>query len=317
MAYLEYFEGRYKTMSDSVVRRLRHDDKFRAVRMTERYAVSGSCRLDRSTSAYELAHVVVVVDDLDRAVDDYRALGFTVTTPQQVEGSGVKRSCIFFTHARRTHLELISSHSGLATRALNSLRFGSAHLRRDAPARRTMARAIRWTGDTATDDSSPIRTNVFDGLWFRRRSQANDASSPTTEVTPPQQRPVQNPRGHLSQHANGTTGIASITVAVKDLERAVASYSARLGTQPFHWLDSPLLSVRIASFSLGNTTFKLAQPTGEGAVNDYLKVHGEGPCALTFQTTTSTRRLDDARTHGLRLELVGDDARAAEEPDYL
>ena len=298
-------------MSDSVVRRLRRDDKFRAVRMTERYAVSGSCRLDRSTSAYELAHVVVVVDNLDSAVADYRALGFTATTPQQVEGSGVKRSCIFFTHARRTHLELISSRPGMVTKALDVLRFGPAHLRRDALARRTLARATRWTGDAATDDSSPIRTNVFDGVWFRRRYQADDASSPTTEAALPQQRSAQNSRGDLIRHANGATGIATITVAVKSLEREVARYGAHLGTQPFHWLDSPLLSVRIASFSLGRTTFKLAQPTGEGAVNEHLKAHGEGPCALTFQTTASTRRLDDARTHGLRLELVGDEMDAS------
>ena len=307
-------------MTDSVVRRLRRDDNLRDVQMTKHDAAKGGCQPGPDTSAYDLDHVVILVDDLECAVKDYRLLGFTVTPPQTVESSGVKRSCIFFADTSRTHLELISPRSGLATGAFTGLstgafyglRFGFTRLRRDALARRTLTRATRWKVGAETGDSSPIRTNVLDGIWFRRRYHPKDGASATGAALP-QSRSAH--RG-LSQHANGAAGIATVTVAVKSLEREVASYSARLGTQPFHWLGSPLLGVRTASFALGNTTFKLAQPTGEGAVNDYLKAHGEGPCALSFQTTTRTRRLDDARTHGLRLELVGDDAPITELPGH-
>ena len=282
--------------------------------MTKLSATGKSRQPDPNTSAYDLDHVVIVVDDLERAARDYRSLGFTVTLPQEVESSGVERSCIFFTATSRTHLELISPHSGLATGVFTEvfygLRFGFVHPRRDALARRTLARATRWDmGGVETDDSSPIRTTVLDGVWFRRYHPKDDASLPATGAALPQSRSAHR---DLSQHANGATGIATVTVAVKSLEREVVSYSARLGTQPFHWLGSPLLGVRTASFALGNTTFKLAEPTGAGAVNDYLKAHGEGPCALSFQATAPTRRLDDARTHGLRLELNGDDAHITE-----
>lgn len=38
----------------------------------------------------------------------------------------------------------------------------------------------------------------------------------------------------------------------------------------------------------------------------YLKAHNEGPCVLTLRTTAETRRLAEARTHGMRLELIND-----------
>ena len=305
-------------MTDGMVGRTHRDDKLiRGIRMTQVHAAGKSCQLDRNSSAYGLDRMVIVVDDLDRAVQDYRALGFTVTPPQQVEGSGVRRSCIFFANTD-THLELVSSRAGMAARVLHGLKaVGFTHLRRDALARRALARALkRETSGTGTDASSPAQVDVLDGVSFRRRHQPEeDFFSLLTADALPQQKSAQNPEGDPTRHANGVTGIATVTVAVKRLERKVASCSARLGVPPFYWLDSPLLNLRTASFALGGATLKLAQPTGAGAVNDYLKAHGEGPCALTLQTTASTRRLDDARTHGLRLELIGDDVHAAPKRD--
>lgn len=131
-------------MTDGMVGRTHRDDKLiRGIRMTQVHAAGKSCQLDRNSSAYGLDRMVIVVDDLDRAVQDYRALGFTVTPPQQVEGSGVRRSCIFFANTD-THLELVSSRAGMAARVLHGLKaVGFTYLRRDALARRALARALK------------------------------------------------------------------------------------------------------------------------------------------------------------------------------
>lgn len=290
-------------------------------------------RHDQNVTDFYLDHLVIIIDDLEEAVRDYRALGFTVESPQEVEDGGLQRARILFADTARTYLELLSLPQPWIKRTARVLRcvglFNLLWARNDAMSRRTLELVTHQegTGDVwltragigsgpagggtrgATPKSlEPAPKTAQNGvpLYQRHSVFRRDGFLPfVTAYTPPHQRLPRVPEDEAAtRHANGVTGVATITIAVKDLDRSVVAYRALLGLEPCHQLASPLLSVRTVSFSLGSTTLRLAQPTGTGALKDYLKARGEGPCALTLLTTAGTGRLDDARTHGMRLELV-------------
>lgn len=292
-------------------------------------------RHDQNVTDFYLVHLVIVIGDLEGAVRDYRSLGFTVESPQEVEDGGLQRARILFTDPNQTYLELINLPQpwikGVARVLQGAGLFNLHWARSGVMSRCALARVTHWegTGDVLLNhaeigsglagagtrgatpknlDLAPKTAKNGVPLYQRHSVFRRDGFLPfITAYTPPHQRlPRVLGDEAATRHANGVTGVATVTVAVKDLDRSVVAYRALLGRDPCHQLASPLLSVRTVSFSLGSTTLRLAQPTGKGALKDYLKARGEGPCALMLRTTAGTRRLDDARTHGMRLELIND-----------
>ncbi len=66
---------------------------------------------------------------------------------------------------------------------------------------------------------------------------------------------------------------------------------------------------RTVSFSLGSSTLTLAQPEGpDSPLQGYLATAGDRPYRLTLRTLQpiGPLELDLKRTHGARLELVGE-----------
>ncbi len=289
----------------------------------------------RNVTDFYLEHLVIVVDGLDEAVRDYRSLGFTVESPREVEDGALRRVRILFADADRTYLALLNLPRPWIRRAAKVLRgaglFNILWARNGAMPRLASARVTHREGagdvllahncieagledakarSVAIDNSSPKQKTVPKGASVRPHFGVLEGNSflpfITDDAPPRHTLPMSSKDGAATRHANAVTGVATVTIAVKDLDRSVAAYRALLGLEPCHRLASPLLSVRTVSFSLGGTMLRLAQPTGTGVLKDHLKAHGEGPCALTLRTTGETRRLDDARTHGMRLELVND-----------
>src|SRR5918998_5896519 len=68
------------------------------------------CEVERNTPV-ELDHFVIVVADLDRAIEDYAALGFTVT-PGGVHADGRTHNALV-PFADGTYLELIAFRAGV------------------------------------------------------------------------------------------------------------------------------------------------------------------------------------------------------------
>lgn len=290
-------------------------------------------RHDQNVTDFYLDHLVIIINDLEEAVRDYRSLGFTVESPREAGDGGLQRARILFADPNRTYLELISLPQPWIKRVARVLQgaglFNPHWARSGAMSHCTLTRVTRLEG--AGDVSLP-HTWIGPGLagaetrgaspqslelapktaqngvprYQRHSVFGRDSFLPlVTAYTPPHQRLPRVPEDEAAtQHANGVTGVATITIAVKDSDRSVVAYRALLGLEPCHQLASPLLSLRTVSFSLGSTTLRLAQPTGTGALKDYLKERGEGPCALMLRTTAGTKRLDDARTHGMRIELI-------------
>jgi hypothetical protein len=151
------------------------------------------------------------------------------------------------------------------------------------------------------------------------------------DVTP---RALRVPGGESCEHANGTTGIAGVTVAVDDIETSSQHYRALLtmGAQPYgrpYYATPPTrftipeTGARMAIFPAGRAMVTLAEPsrasresaeaedtldvdTGVISLSQQLVFRGDGPYALTLYTRSGGDAgvLDSTLTHGVRLELV-------------
>ena len=104
-------------------------------------------------------------------------------------------------------------------------------------------------------------------------------------------------------HANGVSGIGTVTVAVDDLTVVRRWYAQALGT-PGQDLAYPELGAMGARFAVGPHAFEFLAPTGAGPVRDWLHVRGASPYAATLVGGHTRGPLDLARTHGARLALA-------------
>jgi len=128
------------------------------------------------------------------------------------------------------------------------------------------------------------------------------------------------PEGEVRVHANGALGVASLAIAVRDLDATLARYRALLGTDAEDagtHIGNPVAlpgsNVRVAVIVLGGSVLVLSSPrenaahAGEGSdtLTQRIAARGEGPYALVLHTDRpqSTGAFDLARTHGALIEL--------------
>ncbi len=77
-------------------------------------------------------------------------------------------------------------------------------------------------------------------------------------------------------HPLGVTGVAGVSVLVRDLDQAVDLYARQLGLRQTGQDAIPTLKARSASFGLGNFSVRLLAPQGPGSLRDELTTRGEG-----------------------------------------
>lgn len=98
------------------------------------------------------------------------------------------------------------------------------------------------------------------------------------------------PEGDVRRHANGVTGVGTITVQVGDMPASVARYRALLGRDPM-----PASSVEGAavgaSFALGPSRLRLVPGPGAGVIA--LTLNGPAP-----------RVLPRAQTQGAAIDIA-------------
>ncbi|HEX4355677.1 MAG TPA: VOC family protein [Polyangiales bacterium] len=110
-----------------------------------------------------------------------------------------------------------------------------------------------------------------------------------------------------------------ITIAVNDVDRAVASYALLLGA-PATWRGHhPELGTRAALFGLSNAMIEIVGPSGDGPESEGLRAwiaaNGEGISALAFGTSDAISCSKTLRERGVRAtppqdgEAHGDDGR--------
>lgn len=245
-------------------------------------------------------HLVIVVSDLDAASADYRALGFTVVAGGRHERHvGTHNTLIAF--ADGSYMELIGfyerqqSHrwwdalqrgEGLVDFCLqtddlagDTLRLRRAGVKMGDPESKKRMRPdgveVRWKYALALDEHRGVAPFVIADITARE---------------------VRVPREH--GHANGVTGIGTVTVAVEDLA-TVTEWYADVLQQRGTVVERPDIDARGMRFTVGPHHVDLVAPAGPTSpLRAWLTVRGPSPYGATLR---GGRALDPARAHGARL----------------
>ena len=256
-----------------------------------------------------LDHLVIAVADLDAAFADYSRLGFTVIRGGEHQ-NGVTHNVLVVLEDG-AYLELIAFKKPEPGNRWSDVyhRAGEGFLDHallpgdiDADVRAAQARGL--------DIADPVAGGRFrpDGArldWKTARAPGSDVPFLCGDVTP---RSLRVQEGDVRRHDNGITGVASVTVAVRNIEASRARYAALLGAGA----DAPIVEAEIlgsparaATLPLGpRTTVTLASPAGtDGALAEALVRRGEGPVAAVFRGPTAGD-LDPSLTHGAHLSVT-------------
>jgi catechol 2,3-dioxygenase-like lactoylglutathione lyase family enzyme len=262
-------------------------------------------------------HVVILVKDLEQAVGDYTGLGFTVVPGGEHLDGASHNALIAF--ADGSYLELIA-------------------FKKAAPEHRWWGKATnKATGGEGLIDFALLPTDIeqdiaaarkrgldyqgpFPGGRLRPDGQAIkwQSGQPVTsdlpflcgDVTP---RSLRVPSGPAWHHANGITGIDTLTVLVENLAESSQRYQELLGFGPTITAEPDVTAAKEAGFKNINTAlFKLgpgkirlnapAEPTGE--LRDSLAGKGEGPYSLQFRASQPVK-FDKSRAHNVNLSVAG------------
>ncbi len=250
---------------------------------------------------FRLDHLVIAVHDLARAVEDYRALGFTVVPGGRHPGRTSHNALVAFEDG--SYLELIAWYEpGPSERWYKELSSHGEGLMDFALLPESVPRAITEAKARGLKLEGPIdggraRPDGEQVQWQTARQGSFDLPFLCGDVTP---RELRVPTGEARRHANGALGISQVAVAANDPGTSAARYAALLGV--------PASATR---FTLGATTLSLLpDPDAEpshflAAAKQRLALRGEGPCAFALQTRNAKPPvLDGTRTHGVRIEVT-------------
>lgn len=254
-------------------------------------------------------HLVIAVGDLATATKHYEALGFSVV-PGGRHPVGTHNALVAF--ADGSYLELIAFYEdNRQHKWWNPLQRGGGLvdfcMQTDDLGADTAA--FRRAG-VAIDDPSPlsrVRPDGYQLTWvlsIPRGGQRGVAPFLIQDETPREERV---PRQH--RHANGVTGIGTVTVVVSALGPVRGWYGAVLG-QAGRDVARDALGAAGAAFTVGPHTLEFLSPRDTGSpLAEWLKTRGESPYSATLMTSMDRRGpLDPARTEGARLTLVGEES---------
>jgi catechol 2,3-dioxygenase-like lactoylglutathione lyase family enzyme len=260
-------------------------------------------------------HIVIAVNDLDAAIADYAAAGFTVT-PGGEHKNGISHNALV-TFLDGSYFEIIAFRgdaSGHNTHWPTTLGKGEGYvdyaLRTD-----DLVQEVRDLRAAGLDYSDPI-----DGGRFRPDGQRIDWQTiryPGTQEAPSRlpfychdltKRPLRVPDGEAAVHANGVTGVAGVTVVVRDIEAASKDFAALTGHAGAD-VEPVVNDIAFARrFPLGSRWIEAVQPSErESELRTYLETRGELPFEVTLRATEGQRELlDERQTHGARLLVIAD-----------
>lgn len=275
----------------------------------------------------KLDHIVIAVHDLERAIADYGALGFHVVRGGDHPGRTTHNALVVFGDG--SYFELIAWRAPAPAERWWQLlqRHGEgivdfALLPRDTATTVADARARGLVLDGPLDGGR-VRPDGERLRWQTARAPSADLPFLCGDLTP---RALRVPEGEVRVHANGALGVASLAIAVRDIDATLARWRALLGTvsdDADTHIGEPVAvpggNVRVAVIALGRSVLVLSSPrenaqavqatqaVGEGAdaLAQRIAARGEGPYALVLHTDRpqATGTFDLARAHGAWIEL--------------
>lgn len=252
-------------------------------------------------------HLVIVVQDLESAMQNYGELGFTM-----VRGGK---------HPIGSHNALIAFEDGsyiefIAFYEPNTENRWWAHLQAggglvDCCAQtddlKADVKAFREVGVDIADimPLSRLRPDGYKIEWVLSlaRGKFQGVVPFLIEDRTPREERVPGD----TTHANQVTGIDTLTVAVDDPDAVRGWYRPVLGMAG-ETIERPDLDARGVRFRIGLHTLDFVTPhtkDGTGPLNDRLRDRGSSPFAFTLKTRSgATGPLDETRTLGARVALV-------------
>jgi len=270
------------------------------------------------TPSFSVDHVVIFVEDLGRASDDYAALGFTIV-PGGVHADGLTHNALIpFADGR--YLELLALTATWKRRVFRALaRSGLDRvLTRRSPLLGRALRRIRSGGGLAdfalacsplggVVGAGEIDGPVTDG---RVRPDGQEVSwrlaFPRAAVLPFLIEDVT--ARHLRvppnvTHANGAAGVQALTVATGSFDRSVASYQALLGREPFETV-APIPRSLAVEFRLETVAIRILAPIGPThPLRAPLAQRGDGLYGVVLRADRAAN-LDPVRAHRALITLA-------------
>lgn len=256
-------------------------------------------------------HVVILVDDLDQATEQYTRLGFTVAP-------GGK-------HARFTHNALITFHdgsyieliafyerpeegSGESHRWYSRLAQGGGIIdfalgepNVDALVADADARGLHFGAGVSA--GSRTRPDGQQLAWRSAIHQGDNVGALPFMIQDVSDRGLRVP-SESADHRNGARGIRSLVVAVKDVQAASDRWCRLLGREAPSGEGLPNVDgADGVYFLVGDQRIDLAAPTGPGALADYLAQRGDSPWELSI-LAPDTRDIAPADACGARIRLI-------------
>jgi hypothetical protein len=257
-------------------------------------------------------HFVIAVNDLDQTTADYAAAGFTVT-PGGEHKHGISHNALV-TFEDGAYFELIAFRNdgeGHGTHWPATLRKGEGFvdyaLRTDDLGQEVQA--LRAAGLAYSDpkDGGRFRPDGQRVDWQTIRfggSGVGPARLPfyCHDLT---DRSLRVPGGSATEHENGVTGVAGVSVVVHDLEKASEEFAALSGADG---VDVERGDGRARRFSIGAGWIEAIESSQEpGTARAYLDARGEVPFMITLSSANERDRLLDLDlTHGARLVVAAD-----------
>ena len=251
-------------------------------------------------------HIVIAVHSLERAIETYRGLGFSV-----VEGGrhayGSYNALIGF--ADGSYIEVLSFYEDSPAHpwwALLHERGGGLvdfclatdDIRGDLAA--LQAQGVDCgelsEGGRARPDGYQVRwlNNKVGGGWQGLIPFLIEDVTPRDERLPAER-----------EHANGVTGIHSLALATDDVAGCAAAMRALLGA------EGVAMSYDIAGgsglrFTVGGHALDYMAPSRavDGPLAAHLAGNRPAPFVVGFETTGPARRFDPAETEGVLIELA-------------
>jgi catechol 2,3-dioxygenase-like lactoylglutathione lyase family enzyme len=264
-------------------------------------------------------HVVILVNDLSTAIEDYSSLGFTVTLGGQHQGGATHNALITFSDG--SYLELIASRPNVAAPQAQALSADPGHL--PSPTLEHRFARLRGIGEGLIDfalrsESLPnqielaarrglrlspplsggrIRPDGQKLSWLISLPESSDLPFLIQDLNT---RSLRVPGGEAATHANGAQGIAEITVGVSDLPAARIRYEALSGNPSY-------ISVRRAPYCFGfhGGVVSLVSGDVDPEVDDYIAAGTDRPYSISLSSRHNgiPSRIDARRSHQARIML--------------
>jgi catechol 2,3-dioxygenase-like lactoylglutathione lyase family enzyme len=251
-----------------------------------------------------LDHLIILVDDLDTATQQYTDLGFTVT-PGGKHPRHTHNALISF--ADGTYIELIAFwQEGMESDPwfqLTTLGGGLIDHALLVTGLSEEVAAARQRGVTLSSPIDGARTRP-DGVELAWRMSGFDGRK--GQATPfliedVTDRDLRVPTGQAKEHKNGVTGVDTLIVVVDDVD-TVADHYSRLIQGPAEAVDVGS-SARGMRLNVGSQTVQLIQPLAAGPMLTQLQERGGGPYAAILRGSRAFG-VNPAEAGNARLEVV-------------